>query len=290
MEKKIPERKVDMKESDLFYVYEKRINKCIKDGCEGIVKYGLNIKVKVNDEESINCFECNKCHMKYTPYPNYNRLSDKHLSAIYNQEQVDEWQEHTLKKVNSRNNPQQATGFKREGGMKRDGFRKDHFKAGYKKPDYKKNYQGQNGDEVKNNGDYADRKPYFKKNNRFSKEEGYQKREFVPRSTQREQGEAGGYRTRQQGEFQGRRNYRDFQERRNFKNREGFQNKRQFNNRSEQGDFKKDFQGNREKRYANGEYRKSDRPYNRDRKHFETKVFVGRRNPKPEEDTSKNEK
>ena len=88
MEKKVPERKVSLRDEDVFYVYDKRINKCIKEGCEGTVKYGLVLRVSVSEEETINCFECNKCHMKYTPYPNYVRLSKTDMMTIYNQEEV----------------------------------------------------------------------------------------------------------------------------------------------------------------------------------------------------------
>ena len=41
MEKKVPERKVTLKDDDIIYVYDKRINKCIREDCEGVVKYGL---------------------------------------------------------------------------------------------------------------------------------------------------------------------------------------------------------------------------------------------------------
>lgn len=88
MEKKVPERKVKLKEDDMIYVYDKRINKCIKEDCEGNVKYGLVLRVSVTDEETLNCFECNKCHMKYTPYPNYVRISKPELLHIYNQDMV----------------------------------------------------------------------------------------------------------------------------------------------------------------------------------------------------------
>lgn len=89
MEKKVPERKVTLREEDVFYVYDKRINKCIKEDCEGTVKYGLVLKVSVSENESINCFECNKCHMKYTPYPNYVRLSNTDMMHFYNKEEID---------------------------------------------------------------------------------------------------------------------------------------------------------------------------------------------------------
>lgn len=89
MEKKVPERKVSLREEDIFYVYDKRINKCIKEDCEGTVKYGLVLRVSMSGEETCNCFECNKCHMKYTPYPNYVRLTKTDMMKIYNQEEVD---------------------------------------------------------------------------------------------------------------------------------------------------------------------------------------------------------
>ncbi len=89
MEKKVPERKVSLREDDILYVYDKRINKCIKADCEGTVKYGLVLRVNVTGEETCNCFECNKCHMKYTPYPNYVRLTKTDMLTIYNKEEVD---------------------------------------------------------------------------------------------------------------------------------------------------------------------------------------------------------
>ena len=36
----------------------------------------------------MNCFACNKCHMKYTAYPNYVRITHPDLLHIYNQEEV----------------------------------------------------------------------------------------------------------------------------------------------------------------------------------------------------------
>lgn len=89
MEKKVPERKVSLREDDIFYVYDKRINRCIKEDCEGTVKYGLVLRVDMSGEETCNCFACNKCHMKYTPYPNYVRLTKTDRMTIYNKEEVD---------------------------------------------------------------------------------------------------------------------------------------------------------------------------------------------------------
>lgn len=88
MEKKVPERKVSLQDGDVFYVYDKRINKCIKEDCDGTVKYGLILKVSMTKDETCNCFECNKCHMKYTPYPNYVRISEPGTLTIYNQAEV----------------------------------------------------------------------------------------------------------------------------------------------------------------------------------------------------------
>lgn len=88
MEKKAPERKVRLREGDVFYVYDKRINKCIKEGCEGIVKYGLTLKVNMPNGDTLNTYECNKCHMKYTAYPNYVRLTETRWLTIYNRDEV----------------------------------------------------------------------------------------------------------------------------------------------------------------------------------------------------------
>ncbi len=89
MEKKAPERKVQLCEGDVFYVYDKRINKCIKEDCEGIVKYGLTLKVMMPNGDTLNTYECNKCHMKYTAYPNYVRLIETSELTIYNRNAVE---------------------------------------------------------------------------------------------------------------------------------------------------------------------------------------------------------
>ncbi len=39
--------------------------------------------------DTLNTYECNKCHMKYTAYPNYVRLTETKQLVIYNQEAVD---------------------------------------------------------------------------------------------------------------------------------------------------------------------------------------------------------
>lgn len=89
MEKKAPEKKVRLREGDVFYVYDKRINKCIREGCGGTVKYGLTLQVNMENGDTLNTYECNKCHMKYTAYPNYVRLTETEQLAIYNQDEVD---------------------------------------------------------------------------------------------------------------------------------------------------------------------------------------------------------
>lgn len=88
MEKKAPEKKVLLREEDVFYVYDKRINRCVKEGCGGTVKYGLILKVHMPNGDTLNTFECNQCHMKYTAYPNYVRLKTADGLSIYNQEEV----------------------------------------------------------------------------------------------------------------------------------------------------------------------------------------------------------
>lgn len=89
MEKKAPERKVRLREGDVFYVYDKRINKCIREDCEGTVKYGLTLKVIMPNGDALNTYECNQCHMKYTAYPNYVRLTETDGLCIYNREEVE---------------------------------------------------------------------------------------------------------------------------------------------------------------------------------------------------------
>jgi hypothetical protein len=89
MDNKAPEKKVHLREEDVFYVYDKRINKCAKEGCEGKVKYGLNFKVNMPNGDTLSTYECNKCHMKYTAYPNYVRLSETDNMIIFNQEEVE---------------------------------------------------------------------------------------------------------------------------------------------------------------------------------------------------------
>jgi hypothetical protein len=84
MEKKAPVKKVLLRKEDEFYVYDKRINKCVKEGCDGLVKYGLNLQVQMPNGDTLNTYECNKCHMKYTAYPNYVRLKDGKHIHIFN--------------------------------------------------------------------------------------------------------------------------------------------------------------------------------------------------------------
>lgn len=133
MEKKVPERKVSLRDEDVFYVYDKRINKCIKEGCEGTVKYGLVLRVSVSEEETINCFDCNKCHMKYTPYPNYVRLSKTDMMTIYNQEEVT-----ARDQKRAEDAAKQAARDKRKNGPKSFGNKSFEKKTFEKKPYEKK--------------------------------------------------------------------------------------------------------------------------------------------------------
>ena len=59
-----------------------------QEDCEGIVKYGLTLKVIMPNGDALNTYECNKCHMKYTAYPNYVRLTETGGLCIYNCEEV----------------------------------------------------------------------------------------------------------------------------------------------------------------------------------------------------------
>lgn len=164
MEKKVPERKVSLRENDLFYVYDKRINKCIKADCDGTVKYGLIYKVNVVDEENMNCFECNKCHMKYTPYPNYVRISKPELLTIMNQEEV-----------TARDNKRAEDAAKQAAKQAAAEKRKTGGKFGDRKPYGDKKSYG----EKRTFGDkkpYGDRKPYEKKpyeNNSYGERKSY---------------------------------------------------------------------------------------------------------------------
>jgi hypothetical protein len=90
MENKAPVKKVLLRKEDEFYIYDKRINKCSKEDCDGTVKYGLNLQVQMPMGDTLNTYECNKCHMKYTAYPNYVRLKDSKHIHIFNYDEVRE--------------------------------------------------------------------------------------------------------------------------------------------------------------------------------------------------------
>lgn len=150
MEKKVPERKVSLRDEDVIYIYDKRINRCIKEDCEGTVKYGLVLKVRVSEEESLNCFECNKCHMKYTPYPNYVRLSKTDMLTIYNQDEVTA---RDLKRAEDAK--KQAM---REKAATGNAYRKAGEKKNYEKPYGKKPYVKRDS-----NDSFEEKKPYVKK-------------------------------------------------------------------------------------------------------------------------------
>lgn len=163
MEKKVPERKVSLREEDVFYVYDKRINKCIKEDCEGTVKYGLVLRVSMAGDETCNCFECNKCHMKYTPYPNYVRLTKTDMMTIYNKDEVDardrKRAEDALKQAARDRRKQQGQGHrfnsrrdKEQGSEGRTYERKSFERRSYEKRPYDRDGDGKS----------YERKPYNK--------------------------------------------------------------------------------------------------------------------------------
>lgn len=180
MEKKVPERKVSLQEGDIFYVYDKRINKCVKEDCNGTVKYGLILKVSMTKDESCNCFECNKCHMKYTPYPNYVRLTETKNLTIYNQPEVtarDEKRAEDARKqaLREKKEQKQKFGNKASGGNKAGAKKRGNiiiagdskkFGSYYKSKSFDtKNSRNSND----NNKDGFKRKPYKSYNSGYKK-------------------------------------------------------------------------------------------------------------------------
>ncbi len=172
MEKKVPERKVSLQESDVFYVYDKRINKCVKEDCNGTVKYGLVLRVSVVGEETCNCFECNKCHMKYTPYPNYVRLSKPELLTIYNKEEVtardekraEDARKQALREKREKERLEQKSfnkkNFEKKSFEKKPYEKKVYDKKPYdKKPYEKKAYDGKSYERKSYDGKPYDKKP-----------------------------------------------------------------------------------------------------------------------------------
>lgn len=171
MEKKVPERKVSLRDEDVFYVYDKRINKCIKEDCEGTVKYGLVLRVSVSEEETINCFECNKCHMKYTPYPNYVRLSKTDMMTIYNQEEVT-----ARDQKRAEDAAKQAARDKRKNGSKSFGTRTFDNKSFEKRTFEKKPYEKKPYEKKSFGTKSYEKKPYDKKP--------YERKPFDSRNTE----------------------------------------------------------------------------------------------------------
>ena len=174
MEKKVPERKVSLREEDVFYVYDKRINKCIKEDCEGTVKYGLVLRVSMVGEETCNCFECNKCHMKYTPYPNYVRLTKTDMMTIYNKDEVDardrKRAEDALKQAAKDRRKQQGQGRKfiprrdkEQGSEGRPYGRKSFERRSYEKRPYDRDGFGKSYERKPYSKKPYDKKPYDKK-------------------------------------------------------------------------------------------------------------------------------
>ena len=188
MEKKVPERKVSLRDEDIFYVYDKRINRCVKEDCEGTVKYGLVLKVGVSEEETLNCFECNKCHMKYTPYPNYVRLTKTDMLTIYNQDEVtardlkraEDARKQALreKKNNGRKNNERV-GFKKS--FERKPYEKKPFE---KKPYEHKPYERKPFEKKPYERKSYDRKPFDKERteNRSFEKKSYDRKDFGQRS------------------------------------------------------------------------------------------------------------
>ena len=163
MEKKVPERKVTLREEDIFYVYDKRINKCIKEGCEGTVKYGLVLKVSVSENESINCFECNKCHMKYTPYPNYVRLTNTDMMHFYNKEEIDARDKKRAEDAIKQAARERKKLSQRSYGDKNQFGKRPYSKKPYGKKSYENRPYSQGGYERRSYDKTADdRRPYDK--------------------------------------------------------------------------------------------------------------------------------
>lgn len=159
MEKKVPERKVRLRDEDVFYVYDKRINRCIKGDCEGTVKYGLVLKVGVSEDETLNCFECNKCHMKYTPYPNYVRLTKTDMLTISNQDEVtarDLKRQEDARKQALRDRKNAG----RRNGMKTDGRKRPEGKTYERRPYEKRPYEGKTYERKTYEGRPYERKSY----------------------------------------------------------------------------------------------------------------------------------
>lgn len=196
MEKKVPERKVSLREEDIFYVYDKRINKCIKEDCEGTVKYGLVLRVSMAEEETCNCFECNKCHMKYTPYPNYVRLTKTDMLTIYNKDEVDardrKRAEDALKQAARERKKQQGRRFtpRRDAEQGTDGRtyeRKSYERRSYEKKPYERNtygnsYERKPYERKPYDRNSYERKPYDRDN--FNRE-GYEKKPYERKSYDR---------------------------------------------------------------------------------------------------------
>ncbi|MBQ2258607.1 MAG: hypothetical protein II247_08055 [Lachnospiraceae bacterium] len=163
MEKTTPERKVLLREQDVFYVYDKRINKCVKEDCEGTVKYGLILKVNMPNGDTLNTFECNKCHMKYTAYPNYVRLTSSEELTIYNRDEVE-----------ARDKKRAADAAKQEARAKKKEFAKKNSSMPYgrkpygkqaddKKPYDRKSYEKKPYDKKSYDNKSYEKKPYEKK-------------------------------------------------------------------------------------------------------------------------------
>lgn len=219
MEKKVPERKVNLREEDIIYIYDKRINRCINDGCAGTVKYGLVLRVSVSEGETLNCFECNKCHMKYTPYPNYVRLTKTDMLHIQNKEEVE-----ARDKKRAEDALKQAAREKKS--RESNGFGKKPFE---RKPYDKKPYERKSYDKKPYDKKPFERKP-FDKNNFDKNSEGsfnkssYEKNSYDKNSFERKPYERKSYEKKNYG-YEGRYDRKPYSGNSYSSDRPNYQNK-----------------------------------------------------------------
>lgn len=225
MEKKVPERKVTLKDDDIIYVYDKRINKCIREGCEGVVKYGLVLRTSVTEDETLNCFACNKCHMKYTAYPNYVRISKPELLHIYNQEEVTA---RDLKRAEDAR--KQALRERRKNNFARKTFGHRSAYRGTDENGAQGTFQGRKHYEDRRpygeKHPYEDRKPYGEKRPYEDRKPYGEKRPYEDR---RPYGEKRSYEDRKPyGEKSSYGNRKPYGERKNYEDRKSYSDKKSY--------------------------------------------------------------
>ena len=136
-------------------------------------------------EETCNCFECNKCHMKYTPYPNYVRLTKTDMMTIYNKDEVDSRDrkraEDALKQAAKDRRKQQGQGRKfiprrdkEQGSEGRPYGRKSFERRSYEKRPYDRDGFGKSYERKPYSKKPYDKKPYDK--------ESYEKKPYERKS------------------------------------------------------------------------------------------------------------